>query len=101
MFVLQNSAGAHVAAAVIGFGILALGDTAAASRVDEVEGVVVVDAGNDAHVTYTTTSRTSLEEYQVARLQVILLHAHAVADLTPGRAVELDAEALEDVAGKS
>ena len=99
--VLQNSAGAHVAAAVVGLGVLALGHAAAASRVDEVERVVLVHLGNDANVAHTTTARTALEEYQVTRLQVILLDAHAVKDLTPRRAVKLDAEALEHVAGKA
>jgi len=100
-FVLQDAAGTDVAAAVVGLGVLALGHTAAAGRVDEVEGVVIVDLGHDAHVTHATTSRTSLEEYQVARLQVILLDAHAIRNLAPGRTVQVDAEALENVAGKS
>ena len=81
MFVLQNSAGAHIAAAVIGFGILALGDTAAAGRVDKVEGVVVVDAGNDAHVAHATAARTSLEEHEVTRLEILLLNTYTVKDL--------------------
>ena len=100
-FVLQDSAGAHVAAAVVGLGVLALGHAAAASRVDEVESVVVVHLGHDANVAHATTSRTALEEHQVTGLQVILLDAHAVKDLAPRRAVELDAEALEHVAGKA
>ena len=81
---LQDPAGAHIAAAVVGLGVLALGDTAAASRVDEVERVVLVHLGDDAHVTHTATSRATLEEHQVARLQVVLLDAHAVADLAAG-----------------
>ena len=83
-FVLQNSAGAHVAAAVVGLCILALGHTAAARRVDEVEGVVVVHLGDDAHVAHATAARTSLEEHEVTGLQVFLLDAYAVKDLTPG-----------------
>ena len=43
----------------------------------------------------------AMEEHQVTGLQVILLDAHAVKDLAPRRAVELDAEALEHVAGKA
>ena len=100
-FVLQNAAGADVAAAIIGLGVLALGHTAAASRVNEVEGVVVVHTGNNAHVAHATTARTSLEEHQVARLQVVLLDAHAIKNLSARRAVQLDAEALEDVAGET
>ena len=53
---LQYSAGAYVATAVVGLGVLALGDTAAASRVDEVEGVVVVDTGDNAHVSHPTAA---------------------------------------------
>ena len=98
---LQHAAGANVATAVIGFGVLALGHTAAASRVDEVEGVVVVDLGHNAHVPYSTTARTALEEDEVTRLQVFLLDAHAVKNLTTRRAVELDAEALEHIAGEA
>ena len=79
---LQHAAGANVATAVIGFGVLALGHTTSASRVDEVEGVVVVDLGHDAHVPYSTTARTALEEDEVTRLQVFLLDAHAVKNLT-------------------
>lgn len=100
-FVLQDPAGAHVAAAVVGLGVLALGHAAAASRVDEVEGVVVVHLGDNAHVTHATAARTALEEHQVTRLQVVLLDTHAIADLTPRRAVQVDAEALEHVAGKA
>ena len=98
---LQDPAGAHIAAAVVGLGVLALGDTAAACRVDEVEGVVVVDTGNDANMADASASRTALEEHQVTRLQVILLDAHTITDLTPRRAVQIDAEALEHIAGKA
>lgn len=100
-FVLQNAAGADVAAAIIGLGVLALGYTAAASRVNEVEGVVVVHTGDNAHVAYATTAGTSLEEHQVTRLQVVFLDAHAVKNLSARRAVQLNAEALEDVAGET
>ena len=100
-FALQDAAGTDVAAAVVRLGVLTLGHTAAASRVDEVEGVVLVHLGDDANVAHTTTARTALEEHEVARLQLALLDAHAVGDLSTGRAVELDAEALEYVAGKS
>lgn len=79
--VLQDAAGADVAAAVVGFGVLALGHAAAASGVDEVEGVVVVDLGHDAHMADATTAGTSLEEHEVAGLEVVLLDAHAVTDL--------------------
>ena len=58
-FVLQDAAGTDVAAAVVGFGVLALGHTAAACRVDKVEGVVVVDAGHDAHLTDFDPDRES------------------------------------------
>ena len=68
---------------------------------NEVEGVVVVHTGDNAHVAHATTARTSLEEHQVARLQVVLLDAHAVKNLSARRAVQLDAEALEDVAGET
>ena len=101
MFVLQNSAGAHITAAVVGLGVLALGHAAAASRVDEMEGVVVVDAGNNAHVTHTATARTALEEDEVTRLQVVFLDAHAVKKLTTRRTVELNAETLENEAGEA
>ena len=100
-FVLQNPAGAHVAAAVVRLGVLALGHTAAASRVDEVEGVVVVHLGHNAYMANATTARTALEEHQVTRLQVILLDAHTITDLTSRRAVQIDAEALEHIAGKA
>ena len=79
--VLQDSAGAHVAAAVVGLGVLALGHTAAASRVDEVERVVVVHLGDDAHVAHATAARTALEEHEVTRLQVFLLDAYTVKNL--------------------
>ena len=46
------------------------------------EGVVVIHTGNDANMSYSATSRTSLEEHQVAWLKVILLHAYAITDLT-------------------
>ena len=82
--VLQNPAGADVTAAVVGFGILALGHAAAASRMDEVEGVVVVHLSDDAHVAHATAARTSLEEHEVTGLQVFLLDAYAVEYLTPG-----------------
>ena len=58
-FVLQDAAGANVAAAIVGLGVLALGHTAAACRVDEVEGIVVVDAGHDAHMTDSDPDRES------------------------------------------
>ena len=80
-FVLQYSASTHIAAAVVGFGVLALGDTAAACRVDEMECVIVVDAGNDTNVANASASRAALEEHQVARLQVIPLDANAIIDL--------------------
>ena len=100
-FVLQHAAGTDVAAAVVGLGVLALGNTAAASRVDEVESVVIVDAGDDANVSHTTTARTALEEHEVARLQLGLLHAHTIKNLASRRAVEIDAETLEYIAGKA
>ena len=65
------------------------------------EGVVVVHLGHNAYMANATTARTALEEYQVTRLQVILLDAHAVTDLTPRGAVQIDAEALEYIAGKA
>ena len=65
---LQDPAGANIAAVVIGLGILALGDTTAASSVDEMERIVVVHAGNNTNVTHTTTARTALEEHEVTRL---------------------------------
>ena len=83
MVVLQDAAGTDVAAAVVGLGVLALGHAAAASRVDEMEGVVFVDLGDDAHVANTTATGTALEEHEVARLQVVLLHANAIGNLTP------------------
>ncbi len=100
-FVLQHAAGTDVAAAVVGLGVLALGNTAAASRVDEMESVVLVHLGDDAHVTYAATARTALEEHEVARLQILLLDADAVKNLTPRRTVELDTKALEHVARES
>jgi len=100
-FGLQNPAGTDVAAAVVGLGVLALGNAAAASRVDEVEGVVIIDLGNDANVADTTATRTALEEHEVTRLQVFLHHALTVSDLSTGRTVELDAEALEYITGKT
>ena len=81
VFSLQHTAGADVAAAVIGLGVLALGYTAATSRVDEVEGVVVIDLGNNANMPYSTTARTALEEDEVTRLQIFLLNAHAIKNL--------------------
>lgn len=99
--VLKNAAGAHVTAVVVGLGVLALGNTAAACRVDEVERVVLVDTGHDAHVADASASRAALEEHQVARLQVILLDAHTIRNLSPRRAVQADAETLEHVTGKS
>ena len=98
---LQDAAGTDVAAAVIGLGVLALGHTAAASRVDEVESVVLIDLGHDAHVSDASTARTALEEDEVTRLQVVFLDAHAVKKLTTRRTVELNAETLENVAGKT
>jgi len=98
---LQHAAGTDVAAAVVALGVLALGHAATACRVDEVERVVVVDAGNDAHVAHAATARTALEEDEVARLQVLLLDAHAVKDLASRRAVQLDAKALEHITGKT
>ena len=83
-FVLQDSAGAHVAAAVVGLGVLALGHAAVASRVDEVERVVLVNLGDNAYVAHATTARTALEEHEVARLQVFLLHAYTIENLTSG-----------------
>ena len=100
-FALQDAAGTDVAAAVVRLGILALGNTAAASRVDEVEGVVVIHLGDDAHVAHTATARTALEEHEVARLQLALLDAYAIRNLASGGAIQLDAEALEYVTGKS
>ena len=101
LFDLEDSAGTDVAAAVVGLRVLALGHAAVASRVDEVEGVVVVHLGDDAHVAHAATARTALEEHEVTRLQVFLLHTHTVKDLAPGRTIQLDAEALEHVTGET
>ena len=80
--VLQYPAGSDVAAAVVGLGVLALGHAAAASRMDEVESVVVIHLGDDAHVTHATTARTALEEHEVTRLQLGFLHAYTIKNLT-------------------
>ena len=48
---------------------------------DEVEGVVLIHAGDDAYMAHATTTRTTLEEHEVTRLQVFLLHTHTVKNL--------------------
>ena len=67
----------------------------------EVESVIVVDAGNDANVAYATTAGTSLEEHEVTRHQFVLADTYTIPDLTSRGAIELDAEALEYVAGET
>ena len=98
---LKDSAGADVAAAVVGLGVLALGDTATACRVDEMEGVVLIHTGNDAHVAHAATAWTALEEHQVTRLQVVFLDAYAIGDLAAWWTVQLNAETLEYITGKT
>lgn len=57
--------------------------------------------GNDAHMAYAAAARAAIEEHQVARTQLIAVHAAAIVDLAARRAVEVIAEFLEHVACES
>lgn len=70
--VLQNAAGTDVAAVVVGLGVLALGHTAAAGRMDEMEGVVVIA------VVSSIDSRISCLEIMIVAILVAAKIIHFV-----------------------
>ena len=64
---------------------------------DELE-VIVTNLGNYAHMAYAATHRATVEKHQIARTQIVALHAAAVCYLTARRAMQRVAKLAENVA---
>lgn len=79
---LGGAAGAYVAAFVVRLLGGANGDSAGVAGVNEFEFALGgIDFGDDSYVTDTLTYGATVEEYEVAGTEVLLLYGVAVVDL--------------------
>lgn len=62
---------------------------------------VLVDLGDNAHMSNALVDGAAAEEHQVAGSQVTAVNTASVVDLGIGAAVQIEAKLLEDVAGES
>ena len=70
--------------------------------VDKLESAIaVVGLSNDAHVTNAIATSTAIEEHEVARFQLVAVHATAVAFLVARSAREAVAEIAKHIAGET
>ena len=77
-----GAAGAYVAAFVVGFFGGANGDSAGVAGVNELEFAFCgIDFGDDSYVSYALANGASVEEYEVAGAEVMLLNGVSVVDL--------------------
>ena len=81
---------------------MALGDTLVARCVDELEVVVLLYLGDDAHMTHSlATACASVEEHKVTRFELVACNAAAVVNLSARSAVEAETKFLEHIAGET
>lgn len=100
---LNHAAGTHVAGAVVLLAGVALGDAAVHGGVDKLESTltILVYLGDDAHVADAVANGATVEEHEVAGLQVLARDAAAVMNLGAAAAVKGDAELLEHITGEA
>ena len=100
---LNHAAGTHVAGAVVLLAGVALGDAAVDGSVDKLESTltILVNLGDDAHMADAAANGATVEEHEVAGLQVLARDAAAVMNLGAAAAVKGDAELLEYITGET
>ena len=95
---LDHTAGAHVARAIVGLGGVAHTHPTATSRVNEFECAITIGFGDNAHMPNATASYTTVEKHKVARLELVASDATAIVDLPTWTAIEAHAKLAKHIA---
>ena len=62
---------------------------------------ILINLGNDSHMTYASTVASTAKEDEVARLEISPFHPLAIVHLQAGTPSKVGAKRLKDIAGKS